>query len=378
VSIMPCRYDELVKTVAGYAKTGLQLIGFDGTQIFPSGISDDVGLYYFIPKLVRLFGISLDYAIEIFFYGMVVASCVFGIAGFFLLNRSWLFRTVAVAGLVAFSFVSCRGMTDVYLVASSLAVALVPWALYFMRGRKKNTTCGIFLFLSGVAIGYAHYIRAFSGGAVFIFLFLSLVLNTMRPCKNRLLLCGVLLCGLIVPIVHFKLLLADRKNYFGDQFNTFEARHVFWHSVCGGFGFLNNDLGIAWDDKAIIEKIKKNNPRVEYPTREYEVAARKEVFNLARNRLHFFMTTIFAKLGIIFYYFLLFANIGLFVAFFFRKSWRIELLFLSALVFSSLFGIIALPGRYYLSGFIAFAVLYGLVSIEYAIGVHDEYHELSL
>ena len=34
----------------------------------------------------------------------------------------------------------------------------------------------------------------------------------------------------------------------------------------------------------------------------------------------------------------------------------------------SLFGFLALPGRYYLLGMLAFAVLYSLVSIEYALG----------
>jgi hypothetical protein len=367
MNIMPCRYQELAYALAGYAKTGLQLVGFNGKQIIPSGLSDDIGLYYFVPKLVRLFHITLDQAIGLFFYTIVTVSCLFSLIGFFVLNTSWLFRGWAAISLVAFCAFSCRGMTDVYLVSSSLAIAIVPWALYFMRTTGHQKLFVMFLFLCGIATGYAHYIRAFSGIVTFVFMILSLVLSTVRSWKNKVILCAVLFAGVAFPIVNFELLIKQRKNYFGPRMDHFENRHVFWHTVYAGFGFLNNDLGIKWDDATIIEKIKKVSPNVAYPTREYESAVKNEVFYLFKNRSHFVISTIFAKLGVIFYYFLLFANLGLLVAFFCRKSWRVELLFLSALCLSSLFGIIALPGSYYLSGFVAYAFLYGLVSIECAV-----------
>jgi glycosyl transferase family 2 len=49
------------------------------------------------------------------------------------------------------------------------------------------------------------------------------------------------------------------------------------------------------------------------------------------------------------------------------KSWSLELAFWCSLGFSSLFGLLVIPNPRYLLGYIAFAVLYGVVSIDHAI-----------
>ena len=353
--------------LAGYQETGIQLIGYNGTSVFPSGISDDIGMYYFIPKIVRFFGISLEQAINLFFYGMIIGALVIGLIGFFLLSKSWFFRIIATGALSLFYYSACRGMTDVYLVLASIAIGIVPLTLYFIRNNRLTVPFCVFTCLSGIGIGTAHYIRAFSSVAVFIFLALTIFLCLSVSFKKKLVLWGLLLSGTAFPFFHFNAVLEQRNKYLGQKYNNYESRHVFWHSLYAGFGFLNNDLGIAWDDSTVINTIKKNAPNVVYPTQEYESAVKTEFFKLIRHHFHFVLVTLFAKLGVIFYYLLLFANIGLVAAFFYRKSWQIELAFWSAICFNSLFGFMALPGRFYLLGMLAFALLYGLFSIEYAI-----------
>jgi len=353
--------------LAGYQETGIQLIGYDGTGLFPSGMSDDSGMYYVIPKLVRFFGISLEQAIDLFFYGMIIGALVLGLTGFFLLSKSWFFRIIATGALSLFYYSACRGITDVYLVSASIAIAIVPPALYFIRNNRLTIPFCVFTCLSGIGIGTAHYLRAFSSVAVFIFLVLAIFLCLRIAFKKKVVLCGLLLMGTALPFFHFNAVLKQRNNYLGQEYDNYASRHVFWHSLYAGFGFLNNDFGIAWNDSTVINKIKESAPDVVYPTKEYEAAVKVEFFKLIRHQFHFVLVTLFAKLGVIFYYLFLFANIGLLAAFFYRKPWKIELSFWSAICFNSLFGFMALPGRYYLLGMLAFALLYGLFSIEHAI-----------
>jgi len=365
VHVMPTRLLELKQAIAGYAKTGIELISFDGNNFFPTGLSDDIGLYYIIPKLVCLFDVSPELAIALFFYGIVIASCLVGSIGFLFFCKTWLARVFSVFSLTMFSYVSCRGMTDVYLVQSSVAIAIIPWTLYFLHKKKVMISSLVFLFLSGIVIGYAHYIRSFSSFAVFLFIILSSMFLVVDTLKKKLLLFCVLCFGLVVPFVHINNVIAKRKSFLGAPLDTFEQKHVFWHTVYAGFGLLQNDLGIECNDNVIIKKIEQVEPEAVYPSKLYEAAAKKEVIRLFKEQPQFVMRTLFAKLGIIFYYFLLFANIGLFAAFFVPKPLMIDLIFFISLLFSSLFGFIAIPGRYYLLGFLAFAVLYAIISVEY-------------
>lgn len=366
MSIMQCRYTDLQYALAGYEKTGAQLVSFDGIKTFFSGMSDDIGLYYFVPKIVRLLHCSLDQAINFFFYGMVIGACLIGIAGFFAYTTSWLSRLFATVYLILFSCYSCVGMTDNYLVFAVLATAVIPWALYFMKRNKADYKAVLFFGFVGIAAGYAHYIRSYSGGAVVLFLIMSILF--MAVCWwRRALLLGVLLGGLLVSRFHMDLLLEVRKQHVDPAYQQFEPNHVVWHSIYAGFGFLNNDLGIKWDDTTVIEHAHQIDAQVIYPSAPYEVVVRSMVVDLIKHHPWFVVQTIFAKFGVMLLYLFLFANIGLLLAFLYRKPWHIDFMFFIALAFNSIFGFIALPGRFYLLGMLTCAVLYCIVSVEWAI-----------
>lgn len=81
----------------------------------------------------------------------------------------------------------------------------------------------------------------------------------------------------------------------------------------------------------------------------------------------FILVTLIAKLRIVLFLLLCWSNGGLLAAAFYPKGWATESAFWSALIFSSLFGIVAIPQVQYLLGFMAFATLYGIVSMDYAL-----------
>src|SRR5438309_650714 len=72
------------------------------------------------------------------------------------------------------------------------------------------------------------------------------------------------------------------------------------------------------------------------------------------------METIAAKLGVIAGWLVICANVGLVAAYYYPKHWAIETGCWSAMGFQALPGILTIPARAYLLGFIAFAVLYGV------------------
>jgi len=367
ITLMSCRYDTLKAVLLGFEKTGLQLIDSDGVQFFPSGISDDIGLYYFVPKLVRCFGISLDQAIYIFFHGMVFTSLVLALIGFFLLSKSWIFRAISSAGLFIFWVLACRGLTDVYLVQTAIVMAVIPLALYFLKKNRVTIPFFLFIFFSGISIGVSHYIRLHSSVGVLLFLCLGILFFLSAQWKKKVTLLAVLLAGILIPFLHFNSVLKERRQFFGDTYETFEPRHVFWHSIYAGLGFLDNKFGIKWDDSVIVKKVEESHPNAVYPTKAYEEVTKQEVLKFVQNNFSFVRLTLFAKLGVIFYYLLIFANIGLLLSFFYKKPWILEFMFWSAIAFNSLFGLLVMPFKGYLLGMIAFATVYGLVSIWYAL-----------
>jgi hypothetical protein len=77
--------------------------------------------------------------------------------------------------------------------------------------------------------------------------------------------------------------------------------------------------------------------------------------------------TLLAKFGAVLVYFLFAANFGLLVAIRYPKSWAVEVAFVAGLAFNALFGLVAVPRLSYLEGFIAFAMLYGVISLDVAL-----------
>ena len=369
MEIMPSRYQQLQETLVGYEKTGIELILYDGEIFKPSTSSDDIGIYYFVPKIAHLLNINIDQAIDIFFGGMIVLSLVLGIIGVLLLFKTRLGRSVAIGALLllsVFSFV----VGGLYAVSPSITVSIVPLFLYLTKRKKVGALFFVVAFLTGIGISTVHILRGHAGTAVFMFMIAVVVLYLQAHWKKKALLVLFMVVGLRIPIYYFGRLVDQRDAYLEKhqlEYKKVQAQHPFWDSVYIGFGFLNNKYGITYDDKVGFEKARSISPEVALCSQEYEVILRKEVFRLIKGDPFFAVKTLFAKMGVIIFYLLVFANIGLVAAVRYPKVWSLELAFWIAMGFNALFGILIMPRAGYLSGFGAFAMLYGIVSINQAI-----------
>ena len=86
--IMPCRYSSLQSTIEGFDISGVPLISFNdacnlgqNAGLGPAGYAENIGSWYIIPKIVNVFGVSLEASVQLFYSGSVLASIILGIIG---------------------------------------------------------------------------------------------------------------------------------------------------------------------------------------------------------------------------------------------------------------------------------------------------------
>lgn len=364
INIMGTRYWDLTYTLAGIEQTGTPLVAVNGKTLGPSGGLDDVGSYYLIPELSRFFGLPLFRAIDLFYDILLFLGFLTGAFGFFILYATPLARTIALAGLLALTALAYH-VGDVYVFCFLTAVVVTPWMLALMR-RPDRLSLPAFLAMLGVLIGIANAVRSYAGTAALLFSCLLLLFQLPARTGRKLLLFLCLVGGIIVPKLFFAREVARRDAFLSTHcptYGTLSAMHPMWHSVFIGFGYLQNDYGISWSDSNAYERVQSIAPGTTFGSVRYERVLRGEVLQLLRRHPWFVFLNLASKLGVVLAMVALGVNIGALATILAPKPWAVELSFLVAISFSSLFALLTIPALPYMLGLISFAVLYGIVSV---------------
>lgn len=364
IRVMDCRYDFLEQTMLGYDKTGVPLIAANNGNLYPAGNTDDLGIYYYIPKICKFFSIPLDKGINLFFSSIIIFSSLLAIIGLLLLFKKPFSRGIGIIGIILISCVQFL-VGDLYIVMSSIPVAVVPIFLYLLRSGKRNFIFG-FLFIAGLIISFSNFIRGNSGYAIALFIVMAIVLFKNISLRLKITYISILIVGVIIMSFFNYTLIKNRDDYMkiNNIENTSIGKHVLWHSIYIGLGYLNNDYGIKYLDEYAMEKVKSIDPNVEYCSNEYEKILKQEVFSFVINHKYFTFETLSAKFGVVLAFIILFANIGLIIAI---KNYRQRNFMYSpfgiALLFNSAYGLLVAPKIFYLLGLIAFSALFGIISL---------------
>lgn len=376
MTIMECRFANLQSVINGFSHTQVPLVLFDGTNLLPFVAIDDIGIYVVIPKLVRLFGISLSKAINLFFYTLLFASFFLALVGLFLFYQSAITRltsALTLSLLGGFLFIMRNALGDVCLMYLVSGLAIVPLFLYFMYKNTSSSLFYFYLFFTGTFLGTLHYIRAYSGLGTLVFIVTLLLIHAHVNIRKALLLFGLLGAGFACPVIYFTSVIQEYQHYAQQHFPEYEhlsMQHPFWHQAYIGFGFLKwmNDDNIRYEDSFGEATVKSCNPNVTTTqTTEYEAILKEKTLLLFKKQPFFVYYTLFAKLGVLLLFLLIFAHSGLLAALFFPKPWYIELAFFLGLAANAIFPVLAMPFLSYSLGFIAFATLYGVISINNAL-----------
>jgi hypothetical protein len=368
VSMMEFRYKSLQNTLEGLKKTEIPLLAYDGQNYKISGGSDDQGIYYFIPKIAQAFSISIDSAITIFYLTWNLSAFALGLIGLLLLCKSWPEKLISILGLVLLN-IHTYSFGYVYAFQVSAIVATVPLFLYLFKAKKPVSYLVIFCVFSGIILGISNHLRAYSGIGAYIFISIMLLFYFRVSWRNKIILNLALIIGFTIPSFYANSLIDERINFLASQENTkinIVPRPI-WHGIYIGFGYLENDFDIHYSDETAIEKVRSISPSTQYLSKEYHEILKNVVFNLVIEHPFFVLKTIGAKLGNIILLLIIYANLGLWLAFKYSKDSGINFAFSLALIFQTSFGFLVMPHSWYLLGFITFSTLFGVISINEAI-----------
>lgn len=390
------RLDCFEQLIQGYLKTGIPLIAWDGEKLYPFSVPDDLGIYYFMPKMVSWLHISPEIIYNHLYSIVIVAATFVGLLGFSLYYSSWTSRIIALIMLVGFARFSITEVHDVHQIYSATLIATIPLFLYFIQKNPYSPFFHIFMFFCGTVLCTSNFFRSHAATTALICMAILLVKATL-PTQKKFFLVICLCVGWFIPSAYFAHLWNKHKAYVSLHFpnhNLKKSYHPFWHSIYCGFTILHpksyfcyakQDLPFFADNQ-VFEKLEEHSLKYStfivegssdqrkrinyatYPTQKIESILRNEVLHICRTQRLVVFYTLAAKIGIMLMLFLLFAHVGILAAFFYPKGWILEGAFFVSLAFSCLFGLLTMPMLPYISSFIACTMLYSLISINHALG----------
>jgi len=369
MNFMSGRFDELEHTLLGLQKTGVPLIACYDGHFTACGSGDDLGAYYLIPKIALMLNVPLHQAVNLFYGAIVIVALLAATVGAMLLFQTKLLRTTAFLALLVLSGLSFY-YGDVYIVTAAIPMVLVPWLLYLVR-RPNVRLLACFCFGLGIILQFANIFRLHSGTAPLIFAVIVLWATYTLSWRARTILPLVILAGMGLSWGFFQSAESQRDRFLRSRTASYSPpsdAHAIWHSVYIGFGFLGNPWVPEYSDAVAIAKVKSISPKAGFVSPEYHRILQAETLRFIRQHPRFVAWTVFVKISVILMYLLLGANYGLLAAIRCRRPQVYSKAFWAALSFSSLNGILTYPRISYLLGFLTFAVLYGLVSIQTCCG----------
>lgn len=369
-TIMPCRYAMLQQLIEGYAQTHVPLIAYNGSRLLPFNNADDIGMYYIVTYLVHYGGYALDDALRLLLYGPLYIGVIVAIISFYLMFRSYYSVVISSVCMSAISYLFIAKIYDVYLISAAITLLAVPFGIYLLHHQRSIMIGSIGMCVIGCLIGIAHAIRSYAGYGSLLFLCVLVVCAPHWQRRQRCMLLVLLLVSLLIPTLCFKKVYADYRAYAQQEYPAEVVqldRHVFWHAIYVGLGFLSNPYGILYDDTYAMTSAMRINPSVEYCSAEYERILRDETIAMCVHHPLYVLKVVFAKFGVLLLYFLLFCNVGILTAYLFPKEWYIDGAFTLLLAFEALPGLLVMPEISYVLGFIMASLLYGLYSINYSI-----------
>lgn len=361
---MGARTAFLLDTIEVFKRTGVYLLGYENGYT-PIGYGDDLGLYYFIPKLMTLFHWDMDQTVVFFLAGLITISSLIGLISCFLMAKKATSRLLILPAYVLMVVVIFTSW-DVYVVQAATVLTIIPPYLYISSKKYRPGIFIPFLLLAGLFLGYANFVRTQSGTLVLIFLALAIGLYLKIENKKKLVLFACLLVGVVFSKLHVSSLLAKRDAFLQEHAPhapVYVSRHAYWHSIYISMGYLNNPYGLIPRDRYAHEFVAKISPTTIPGSAEYESILRRGTFKFWIEHPFFSVQTFFAKFGVYLFYFFLFGHWGG-VLWLKKRSYReCPLAFYGALALSGLIGLLTVPFFAYALGFIALSTLMGSIAL---------------
>ncbi|SRR5579884_61108 len=362
VGMLGDRYSEVDEALKGWNQSGVPLTGQWSGKWEPVPCGDDSGLFYFVPLLARTFDWNTDLSLNVFYATILISATAISLIGFFLFGgrREVFFATIIV--ILAAAYMTYKA-GDVYLVQGSVTMMAVPWIYYWYKKKRIKAWDIAGIFALGTGLGVAQWIR--SQAAVPLVL-LAMVLFAFSSLKSfhKLLITTTLLLGIILPLAYAKILLHRRDTFLAAQSQDFHPvleRHLLWHTVYVGLGYLSNPYVHGWKDTLAADYVQSVNPAVIYGSREYEAILKKRVLYILKKDPKFIFYTVTAKLGTLIIFVLFFMNTSL-IKMSRQYKCPTTIAFGITILYSALPGLVAIPAPEYVISMIVICLYYWPIS----------------
>jgi hypothetical protein len=354
--LMPSRYMQFMQAARGHNCTGTATVAFTGHKYVQTGVGDDPGIAVMVSTLSSLFGMSLADTFDLVIFMVIFSGVLIGYAGFWRLYPQPRARWIGAAVFLCIGLAEVK-VSDVYIFQSSPLVAGIPWVLHFGLGRKPfalNTSAVLLAF----CCSWCSLVRL---GANLICMAFLITLFIARRHVQRILLPLLLIFLACVPSILFTRYLVTRRNAIlaaiGETASGIN-RHMVWHSIYIGFGFVPNSEVPAYNDSVAMDKVSSINPAALSGSAEYEAILRREVLNLAKCRPMLVIENLALKAGIVIFWtcVLLFPSRRFLFAD--RDVLWLDAAFVVAIGVSAMSAILVVPRPSYLLTFLCLTFLY--------------------
>jgi hypothetical protein len=320
--IMSSRSSDVAASIAVLDRGGPPLLasdvpyhsGIDVSHLRPVGVTDDQGIYVYLPLLSRLSG---EHDPNVLMKWLFMGC--FGLLVLILpLLFYELFGSIAVAVLVpilaVWKFKFSQTLDLYWILAWCMLLGIPSLVLgyqWWSAGRRRAAV----LLLTGLmlAASFSTSIRIHSGlpllfGAVGIALltgtspwrerkalrrFWQLPRWWLRPAVSI----GLVLAYLSIGTFGLSAVRAYRNHVihepsFGSRWPT---QHPFWHNAYIGLGYLPNRYGIEWNDSVAADAVQRDRPGTGFLTKEYEATLRHRYVQLTRDDPGFVLRNMWTK-----------------------------------------------------------------------------------
>ena len=355
LGLMPTRALHLEQMQSAYDSTGIHLVGLSAKQEFyPIGVDDDLGLYVFSQFLSKLTGLDTVISAKLICSFLILFSLPIFIVAIHRFLKSKPQKLVALSFLSVFTILTLF-RSDVYVTAYFITALLTLFSLFLHNDKFKLS----FLLLVFIALmaSLANYMRSgiYIPFAMFAF---AIAFYFQKKSAFKIATLLVLVGMYFLPNLIFKNQMEERNNWLKAKEISWPDRsaHPVWHSVYIGLGYVNNDYGIEYLDEKAIELVDSKKQNVVYCGAEYEQILKDEVIQIAKDSPFLIVKNLALKTLVILAYLLL-----ILVPLFFTKNKKAFLIFIPAILFSAIPGILVVPRIAYILLPIGLAMLAVLI-----------------
>jgi hypothetical protein len=280
------------------AKTRYGAPGADPrTDYYPVGVTDDQGLYLYLPVLGVLTGEHDPHVLLKWFYigCFALLFAVYPLVFYELMGSR--LAALAAPPLVLHWF-GFLGNSDLYWIVAWCILLGLP--LVFAAYVRTWGRVSVALLLAAAFLAsFSTSIRIHAGLPIVIAA-VAVALLRAPSWRIRVLVAGaIVIASLFFSVGVLSTTRLVRDEIVGQPFRKhFPGSHPTWHNAYIGLGYLPNKYGITWNDQVSVDAVKRVDPHAGYLTSRYEHILRHLYFKLLRRDPSFVLGTLWTKFGV--------------------------------------------------------------------------------